>query len=43
MTKELKSATSVKTGKKIKQRRHELGHSIEEVSKILFVNKNNKS
>ena len=39
MTKELKSATSVKTGKKIKQRRHELGHSIEEVSKILFVNK----
>ena len=39
MTKELKSATSVKTGKKFKQRRHELGHSIEEVSKILYVNK----
>ena len=39
MTKELKSASSVKTGKKFKQRRHELGHSIEEVSKILFVNK----
>tara|TARA_B100000900_G_scaffold359357_1_gene330775 strand:+ start:336 stop:1082 length:747 start_codon:yes stop_codon:yes gene_type:complete len=38
MTKELKSATSVKTGKKFKQRRHELGYSIGEVSKILFVN-----
>ena len=39
MNKELKSATSVKTGKKFKQRRHELDYSIEEVSKILFVNK----
>ena len=39
MNKELKSATSVKTGKKFKQRRNELGYSIEEVSKILFVNK----
>jgi len=39
MNKELKSATSVKTGKKFKQRRRELDYSIEEVSKILFVNK----
>tara|TARA_B100001057_G_scaffold128298_2_gene127365 strand:- start:1497 stop:2243 length:747 start_codon:yes stop_codon:yes gene_type:complete len=39
MTTELKSANSVKTGKKFKERRLELGHSIEEVSKILFVNK----
>jgi len=39
MNKELKSATSVKTGKKFKKRRHELDYSIEEVSKILFVNK----
>ena len=32
MNKELKSATSVKTGKKFKQRRNELGYSIEAVS-----------
>ena len=39
MNKEFKSASSVKIGKKFKERRIELGHSIEEVSKILFVNK----
>ena len=39
MNKEIKSASSVKIGKKFKLRRIELGHSIEEVSKILFVNK----
>ena len=39
MNKQFKSASSVKIGKKFKERRIELGHSIEEVSKILFVNK----
>ena len=39
MNKEFKSASSVKIGKKFKERRIKLGHSIEEVSKILFVNK----
>ena len=39
MNKEIKSASSVKIGKKFKERRIELGHSIEEVSNILFVNK----
>ena len=39
MNKEIKSASSVKIGKKFKERRFELGLSIEEVSNILFVNK----
>ena len=39
MNKEIKSASSVKIGKKFKQRRVELGLSIEQVSNILFVNK----
>ena len=38
MNKEFKSASSVKIGKKFKVRRIELGLSIEEVSKLLFVN-----
>ena len=39
MTDELKSANSVKTGKKFAERRNEIGFSIDKVSEILFVNK----
>ena len=36
---ELKSANSVKTGKKFSERRNEIGYTIDKVSEILFVNK----
>ena len=39
MTDELKSANSVKTGKKFAERRNEIGFTIDKVSEILFVNK----
>jgi len=39
MTGELKSANSVKTGKKFSERRNEIGYTIDKVSEILFVNK----
>ena len=39
MTDELKSANSVKTGKKFSERRNEIGYTIDKVSEILFVNK----
>ena len=39
MTGELKSANSVKTGKKFAERRNEIGFTIDKVSEILFVNK----
>ena len=35
----LKSANSVKTGKKFSERRNEIGYTIDKVSEILFVNK----
>ena len=40
MKTELKSANSVKTGKQFAEKRIELGLTVEEVSKILYVNKN---
>ena len=40
MKTELKSANSVKTGKQFAEKRIELGLTIEDVSKILYVNKN---
>ena len=39
MTDELKSANSVKTGKKFAERRNEIGFTIDKVSEILFINK----
>ena len=39
MTGELKSANSVKTGKKFSERRNEIGYTVDKVSEILFVNK----
>ena len=39
MTGELKSANSVKTGKKFSEKRNEIGYTIDKVSEILFVNK----
>ena len=39
MKDELKSANSVKTGKKFAERRNEIGFTIDKVSEILFVNK----
>ena len=39
MTIELKSASSVKTGKKFLEKRKDLGISIKEASKILYINK----
>tara|TARA_Y100000768_G_scaffold315353_1_gene250280 strand:- start:1577 stop:2311 length:735 start_codon:yes stop_codon:yes gene_type:complete len=39
MENELKSANSVKTGKKFKEKRAEIGLSIDQISKKLFINK----
>ena len=39
MTIELKSASSVKTGKKFLEKRKDLGVSIKDVSEILYINK----
>ena len=39
MTIELKSASSVKTGKKFLEKRKDLGVSIKEASEILYINK----
>ena len=40
MNNKLKSASSAKIGKKFSQRRLELGYSIDQISKKLFINKN---
>ena len=40
MNNKLKSASSAKIGKKFSQRRFELGYSIDQISKKLFINKN---
>ena len=39
MENELKSANSVKTGKKFKEKRTKIGLSIDQISKKLFINK----
>ena len=39
MSNELKSASSVKTGKKFSEKRNAIGYTIEEVSEKLFINK----
>ena len=39
MANELKSDTSVKTGKKFKERRIEMGFSIDQMADKLFINK----
>ena len=39
MSKELKSASSVKTGKKFSEKRNNIGFTIEEISEKLFINK----
>ena len=40
MSIELKSANSVKIGKKFSKKRNNNSYSIDEVSKLLFINKN---
>ena len=39
MSNELKSASSVKTGKKFSEKRNNIGFTIEEISEKLFINK----
>ena len=39
MSNELKSASSVKTGKKFSEKRNYIGFTIEEISEKLFINK----
>ena len=39
MSNELKSASSVKTGKKFSDKRNNIGFTIEEISEKLFINK----
>ena len=39
MSNELKSASSVKTGKKFSEKRNNIGFTIEEISEKIFINK----